>query len=134
VTTTIDRSKPLKDQFKVLAIEAELIEPDNVLTLPSPQEVRDTCAEKCDLPEEDSNKSPPFDLDVPSDSEPDGMFKHKLGEAVLPLSLLPKFIAMFPAGSANRVQVIADPVTSMVTNMRHIFVYDTLENLRKYEK
>jgi hypothetical protein len=72
-------------------------------------------------------------VELPVDNT-ESIFKHKLGEAVLPTRLLAPFLALFPPGCANRVQQIANRHAEVDNSMRHVLVYDTYENLKKFEK
>lgn len=129
---TIDRSKPLPEQFQQVLIDAGLMEPPEVPALPAPvnDDKKDDC-NVCDLPAEEADTV----ADTTSELTLwEKVWTHKLGEAVIPVSLLASFLAMFPNSSANRVNQIADPATGkMVPHVRHVLVYDTYDNMKKLE-
>lgn len=131
----VDKTKPLKDQFKTLAEDAGIEVPAK-LNEPDPEPEPEAASK-----EPDNNKDckldddPPFDvgttLELPSEMD---IYKHKLAEAVIPTRLLTQFFAMFPSNTARRVKQISDANGLIKDSVRYVLVYDTWENLRKYEK
>jgi hypothetical protein len=144
----IDKSKPLKDQYLALAVEAEIETPE-VLALPPPANTNDVnpdfenpyphqpeggiqppSTDNCDCP---FDPDPPKVVELPVVNTSD-IFRHKLGEAVLPTRLLAPFLALFPPGFAHQVQQIANVHAEVDNSMRHVVIYDSYENLKKFER
>lgn len=117
MSVRLDKTKPLKEQFKVLAVEAGLEEPETPITTALPAPANDDKTDCC----------------VDDKPTPDDIWKHKLGEAVLPLRFLNKFLDLFPGSRAHSVSQIVDAQGEVRDNVRHVVVYDTYENLRRYE-
>jgi hypothetical protein len=139
----VDRSKPLKEQYKQLQIANGIIPPP---VEPEAAPAEPDNKKDCSI-EEGCDDDPPFDVEEPSETtsqsssaeilmpeEAGEIFKHKLGEAVLPLRLLLKFIGMYPPGAAHRVSQLAGKFGEPVNDMRHVLIYDSYENLKKYER
>ena len=131
----IDKSKPIKDLYYDLAVEAELEERKEVAPPPADNNNQDC---KLPVPVYDTPTTPTTSTNFKDDAIPfevdDDIWCHKLGEAVVPIKLIRKFLDLFPEQKAHQVAQIADRHGKIRQNVRHIIVYDTYENMKKYER
>ncbi len=124
-------NKPMKLSNVYATLEAKAYDRP-VLPAPANQDKTD-----CELPPSNTTSDgPPFDtpttprIEMPKSTG--DIFRHKLGEAVIPVALQQKFISMFPSGVAVRISELSNTDESS-KRMRHVFVYDTMDNLKKFE-